>query len=101
MKEKRDEPSSCQDQSRKKDTGLQRRSECRPLWRSGRREFERKRVIWGDEEKRKDELEERVCERERRSVVELVDGLRENEKERKKRTRTKTKKERSAVYFYR
>ena len=64
------------------------------------REFERKRVIWG-EEKRKDELEERVCERERRSVVELVDGLRENEKERKKRTRTKTKKEKSAVYFYR
>ena len=58
-------------------------------------------MIWGDEEKRKDELEERVCERERRSVVELVDGLRENEKERKKRTRTKTKKERSAVYFYR
>jgi hypothetical protein len=52
----------------------------------------------GDKRKRKDELEERVCERERRSVVELVDGSREKEK---KRTRTKTKKERSAVYFYR
>ena len=79
---------------------MQRRSECRPLWRSGRRVFERKRVIWEMKRKRKDELEERVCERERRSVVELV-GSRENEKERKKRTRTKTKKERSAVYFYR
>ena len=102
----RDEPSSCQDdQSRRENTVLQRRSVCRPLWKEEReRELERKRVILGTKRKRKTELEEEGMwerERERTSVVELVDGLRENEKERKKRTRTKTKKERSAVYFYR
>ena len=56
----RDEPSSCQDdQSRKENTVLQRRSVCRPLWKEEReRELERKRVILGTKRKRKTELEE-------------------------------------------
>ena len=79
------EPSSCPNQSRKEDTGLQMRSVCRPLCNRGgwRREWRRERCEreegqqekeMSEEEDKRDEGEGRGGETERKERGELVDG---------------------------